>query len=786
MSTEFFPESNSSQFTPIEGEAFSEFMKLAEQQVASEDPLQQEKALEIIRKNAFTMLSLCRKNSGEDEERDDNGIGLTNLHVADVQSGKTMAMCALIALAYDNNFSLVTVLTGTKNILKEQSSDRIKEYLNKIDPNNRKFQIISVASMHTPEHLSGVIKSIGRRRKYTNPKMLVFTSLKETKNILKLTRLFESENICKMDINSIMLDDEADQASLNTKAASFGRSSSTYSAILQLRSAHSKYHTFFQITATAQALFCIPEDDPLSPEFVSLSERNDNYIGISTYFGSRQSRDLHVKVIDESDLPSVESEDFPESLNEAIEYFILAVSILRYFGEEKQLSMLCHPDSLQATHENYRVMISNKVACLQRLLSDEASETILFEQLLEHYDEALKAIPSELRPTRDALKKYIGQTLEDPINIACINTRNQVNDLDSFWQQQNHILIGGASIERGFTVKGILVTYLCRTTGKNSDTIQQRARFCGYKSHNHLLLSRLWLDQENIDFFTNYIVTETSIRAGLKANIDKRKPFLKAGFSMTLYQGYRPTRINVHSELNTYKLSGWFTPQLSQFNSPENHESNTRMLTGVITDLGASLIRDEKTWRCFRSDALTIYDLKKLLKNFKCVFDDMPRLSLIKSVIDSFDQYFLDQDKILTCLLCNAKVPENESYLHYLQSGNSNTNPDFLVYNREFKLKERPVEGDHFDCSTYRINLQRGRDKSDQSQVNYLSDIDMHDPNRVTMHINIVNYSINERSFGKYGDNEQGRRLSNLCYRGQTAVMHVKLPGISRWTAFRQ
>ena len=292
--------------------------------------------------------------------------------------------------------------------------------------------------------------------------------------------------------------------------------------------------------------------------------------------------------------------------------------------------------------------------------------------------------------------------------------------------------------------------------------------------------------EENIDFFTNYIVTETSIRAGLKANIDKRKPFLKAGFSMTLYQGYRPTRINVHSELNTYKLSGWFTPQLSQFNSPENHESNTRMLTGVITDLGASLIRDEKTWRCFRSDALTIYDLKKLLKNFKCVFDDMPRLSLIKSVIDSFDQYFLDQDKILTCLLCNAKVPENESYLHYLQSGNSNTNPDFLVYNREFKLNERPVEGDHFDCSKYRINLQRGRDKSDQSQVNYLSDIDMHDPNRVTMHINIVNYSINERSFGKYGDNEQGRRLSNLCYRAQTAVMHVKLPGISRWTAFRQ
>ena len=57
-----------------------------------------------------------------------------------------------------------------------------------------------------------------------------------------------------------------------------------------------------------------------------------------------------MKVIDESDLPTVESEDFPESLNDAIEYFILAVSILRYF-EKKTASMLCHPDSLQATQK---------------------------------------------------------------------------------------------------------------------------------------------------------------------------------------------------------------------------------------------------------------------------------------------------------------------------------------------------------------------------------------------------------------------------------------------------
>ena len=260
------------------------------------------------------MLSLCRVDSDDGEVWKDDDIGQTNLHIADVQSGKTLAMCALIALAYDNNFSIATVLTGTKNILKEQSYDRIREYLKAIDPSNSKFQIISVSDMNTPGHFSGVIRNISRERRYSQHKMLVFTLLKETKNILKLTKLFEAENICKLNVKSIMLDDEADQASLNTKASSPGQSSSTYSAILQLRASHSRFHTFFQITATAQALFCIPEDDPLSPEYVSLSERNDNYIGISTYFGSKESKDLHVKVIEESDLPTPDSEGFQNLL----------------------------------------------------------------------------------------------------------------------------------------------------------------------------------------------------------------------------------------------------------------------------------------------------------------------------------------------------------------------------------------------------------------------------------------------------------------------------------------
>ena len=86
------------------------------------------------------------------------------------------------------------------------------------------------------------------------------------------------------------------------------------------------------------------------------------------------------------------------------------------------------------------------------------------------------------------------------------------------------------SIERGFTVEGLMVTYLSRNPGTNADNIQQRARFCGYKSEDHLNLSRLWLDNGNLNFYKAALVTENSIRHGLKDHLFDEKPYLKGGF----------------------------------------------------------------------------------------------------------------------------------------------------------------------------------------------------------------------------------------------------------------
>ena len=116
---------------PNIGETFNAFLDFVKSERGINDPYD----LNIIQNNAVNILKRCvydEVTAGESTKR-------TVLHLGEVQSGKTLAMCSVIALAYDNDFLIATVLTGTKNILKSQNQNRIKEVLDVIDSGNKKF-----------------------------------------------------------------------------------------------------------------------------------------------------------------------------------------------------------------------------------------------------------------------------------------------------------------------------------------------------------------------------------------------------------------------------------------------------------------------------------------------------------------------------------------------------------------------------------------------------------------------------------------------------------------------
>ena len=112
----------------INGETFIDFQDYCkkEEKLSPDD-------IEIIKENAKMILQRCiQPNSVNTSKR-------TNLHIGDVQSGKTLTMAAAIALAHDNNFLLTSLLTGTKTILKAQNESRIEAILQWIDKDRDKF-----------------------------------------------------------------------------------------------------------------------------------------------------------------------------------------------------------------------------------------------------------------------------------------------------------------------------------------------------------------------------------------------------------------------------------------------------------------------------------------------------------------------------------------------------------------------------------------------------------------------------------------------------------------------
>jgi hypothetical protein len=123
-----------------------------------------------------------------------------------------------------------------------------------------------------------------------------------------------------------------------------------------------------------------------------------------------------------------------------------------------------------------------------------------------------------------------------------------------FW-----ILVGGAKLDRGFTVEGLIVTYMPRplATG-HADSLQQRARFYGYKQ-KYLGYCRVYLQSDVRVAFEKYVEHEADIHHSLDG---QRGHELKAwARQFRLDSSMKPTRKGVIGiPLKEFLASGWIEP----------------------------------------------------------------------------------------------------------------------------------------------------------------------------------------------------------------------------------
>lgn len=470
------------------------------------------------------------------------------LVVGYVQSGKTANFTGVIAKAADAGYRLVIVLAGTLDILREQTQRRIdKELIGKELLGEHEYA-------HDSEWVSfiehgGLPSELGAFdwQRLTGPSN-DYESLKKGLDAIEFERMvkgkpfFDRENlraakarilvIKKNDkvmkrfiddltklksklteIPTLIIDDESDQASVNTKKQKEAKKvpsevdrTATNQQITHLLSLLPRAQ-YVGYTATPFAnVFIDPndEEDLFPKDFIVSLERPAHYMGVADFYDLGDPAPAGFHSNERAYIRSVRGDD-GESANlaKAIDSFILAGAI-KIFREErghgpfKHHTMLVHRSQRKFAHEEDAVLVRQAfdAGCYTTKAGlDRLSK--LFEddfKLVSHARAQKLPTPSTFNELKSSVGACIGR-IDAGKSVRIVNgdNRDDTPDFDTkerIWS----ILVGGTKLSRGYTVEGLTVSYY-RRTANAADTLMQMGRWFGYR-RNYQDLVRLFIGRD--------------------------------------------------------------------------------------------------------------------------------------------------------------------------------------------------------------------------------------------------------------------------------------------------
>ncbi|WP_240770249.1 Z1 domain-containing protein [Nocardioides sp. GY 10127] len=332
----------------------------------------------------------------------------------------------------------------------------------------------------------------------------------------------------------LVIDDEADQAGLNA-AVGDDDVSATYEAILELRDALPR-HTYLMYTATPQANLLINLADVLSPDFVSVLTPGQGYTGGKYFFETHRDRFVRRLTPSQAQEALSATTEPPETLKRALASYYLA----RAQRDKGRMSMLVHPSHTQDLQGTYGAFVKTLSSAWKLLLATPGPDRD--ELVAEIFDPAFQdlvdggAVMKPLESLLTGVRHWIGAT-----RIKVVNSQADVDSEVNWSASPSWVLVGGNKLDRGFTVEGLTTTYMPRAIGAGQvDTVQQRARFFGYKSA-YADLCRAWLNADTAMAFEHYVHHEKLLRrelveadaAGISLKQWKRKMLLDPTFKPT-------------------------------------------------------------------------------------------------------------------------------------------------------------------------------------------------------------------------------------------------------------
>jgi hypothetical protein len=503
------------------------------------------------------------------------------LVVGHVQSGKTANYTGLICKAVDAGYKIVIVLAGMHNSLRTQTQIRLEEgFLGyrtiDEDINSREITGVGLLPIKIPQNVDtittrgehGDFKTAVAQNFGTNPggNPLIFVVKKHTTILKNLYNWIISAAQIQgygqdkiMNFPLLMIDDEADYASVDTKKQGYDDGdpdpehdpTKINGRIRQILKSFDQ-SIYIGYTATPFANIFIPEsaqasayDNDLFPRsFIFNLPTPSNHIGPSKMFGlEADEEELPVfrTVVDHASSSSVTEREgwipplhnishcplymgnntIPPSLQEAIRSFIIATAARKARGQNHaHNSMLIHVTRFVSVQTRVKDQVEKEFFRIRdRIVYGDGDRDSVLVELRKLWETDFLPTSEKLsEPDCRALQwSEIQEHLTEAVHSIVIRTINGTSgDILEYarrtaaGQAFDVIAIGGDKLSRGLTLEGLTVSYFLRHS-KMYDTLMQMGRWFGYRP-GYLDLCRIYSTDSLHRWFRHISVASEELR----------------------------------------------------------------------------------------------------------------------------------------------------------------------------------------------------------------------------------------------------------------------------------
>jgi hypothetical protein len=578
------------------------------------------------------------------------------LVVGDVQSGKTASYAALICKAADAGYRMVVLLAGTLEIVRRQAQERLDEAFVGLDSRDflARDQLkhkTHIGVGHIDSRRDGIVftsRDKDFRAAIASALSISLNSVKEPvlvvakkhkavlTNLSTWLRTMNADRQGHIDLPLLLIDDEADNASINTRKDP-SQTTAINKGIRDLLALFTR-SSYVGFTATPFAnIFIDPTsthemlgDDLFPRDFIHLLEPPTNYVGMNRIFppmdpenpdlGEAESWEAGIRTIEDFDewLPVDHKIDvipgpLPESMHKALRQFLLS-SALRDLrvkgavdGHERGIhrSMLVNvsrftliqnqvADQLHVELERIRTQVRLYGRLRPREAEINSSDIAsLKREFDEEFPEAGFPWSKVLAVLHDAIS---------PVRVQPVNQKSGAAGLDYSVAKEapgvRVIAVGGNSLSRGLTLEGLCVSYFLRNS-KGYDTLLQMSRWFGYRD-GYQDLCRVWLAGEAEGWY-RHVTDATNELKGDFARM-RRQGATPAEFGLRVRthpdtllitaRNKMATGVNIVDEVRDISLAGRGieTARLyaDQVRNEENFKVVDRFLSDLTNDIGAA------------------------------------------------------------------------------------------------------------------------------------------------------------------------------------------------------